>query len=331
MKLIGIFFSLLLFVIILWVIIEFVLISRKNSWYQYTNSKLFSSVTFPEKKFPIPVEYQSNFKDKVIIGKELAASSRIVFTGCVQNCEDNLIIQLKRLKWLAESFEDYIIVLFENGSTDKTKNILEKAQIEDPHIILLDCPPDENCHGSSSTLKGVEKIKYMSKLRNIYLEYVRTNYADWEWLMVMDFNINGPISRLGMLHSLSFLSTDKNAGIIANCVQHLPFTFGQLTILNDRSSFKFNEQEKILSSSEFYKNRFNNQEIVSDRVKRGGKTHEVSSSFTGIGLYRIRDILDNKYDFSGNNISEHVFLNTNIAKNYSNPFIINPAFYCLVN
>lgn len=120
----------------------------------------------------------------------------IVICSIVRNAEKGLKRNIPVVNKLCRQFKDYRIVVFENDSDDRTKEILAEWQSKDPsniHIFMenlgirtIPKPSEVSCNPFFS-LKRNEK---MSAFRNKYLNYIEENNWNPDYLMVVDLDVS---------------------------------------------------------------------------------------------------------------------------------------------
>lgn len=117
----------------------------------------------------------------------------LVVCGLVRNAEENLQGNLARLDILRPHFQSFKIVVYENDSTDRTKEILKEyaAARKDVFVSIADYDEDPLAGGPFS----VHRINLMSRFRNQYLkklqEYTGTDYVAVIDLDVYSFSLEG--------------------------------------------------------------------------------------------------------------------------------------------
>jgi len=149
-------------------------------------------------------------------------------------------------------------------------------------------------------------------------------YDSFDFLCVMDMDLQGDLAMDGLYHSMYLLRTDP----------HLACVTGNGMLLRDSSDFFYydsfahvEENEPILWENMTAKS--NHDRYVHTHVTQLYSTNmnpdRVRSAFGGIALYRIPSILKQKYGFSRTHYCcEHSFLHDSLS------IVVNPRFIFLI-
>lgn len=144
---------------------------------------------FPE-SFYLP--QSKDYLDQVIKGIDVCKNSSILFCGCVKNVEKNLERNILRVNLLKKFFGKLDLFLYENNSTDKTKEIVKLCDFYKSED--LDIPP----HNRD---KSLQRRKVMALARNKYLKFAKDQKYDY--LAVIDMDLAGGFSFEGIFHTMS--------------------------------------------------------------------------------------------------------------------------------
>jgi glycosyltransferase involved in cell wall biosynthesis len=125
------------------------------------------------------------------------AESKLIVCSIVRNAEKGLRRNMPVIYELCRMFRDYEIIIYENDSIDKTKNILkewEKTEPERIHVISEDTNSSPTIPESKDTLCvnpffSNRRISKMASLRNKYLDYVEKKNIAADYLMVVDLDV----------------------------------------------------------------------------------------------------------------------------------------------
>lgn len=108
------------------------------------------------------------------------SKKKIVIAGCGQNIQSYIHTVFKNIYTIARLFADYKIVIFENGSTDQTLEILNAYEKKDSNIILLterNIPVPHYLHPP--------RVAYC---RNRLLEKIDASFSHFDYLIMMDLD-----------------------------------------------------------------------------------------------------------------------------------------------
>ncbi len=286
---------------------------------------------FPENDFPCRKNLCEEYQKQVAHGYAHMRNKRVVVTCLGRNIAHNLEAFSKRLEATCELFKESTVIIFENDSNDESRDRLKEWAARNPHIKLLELADNKDCilnlpemysYGSTSP----KRIQKMSWFRNLLLAEVKKNYADYDYMMVIDMDIKGPWSHDGIAHTMGQLyDWDATAayGII-----NMFGTAGQLMVMYDVLAYvpyqqEFNADPGIFGvGSDFF--RFNFKELLS--VKRGDAPIRVRSAFGGITFYKIPSILDAEYVPTR---CEHIGLHDSMTANGHDKIYMNPNLIIL--
>ncbi len=230
---------------------------------------------------------------------------RVVFAGCARNCSSFLPKVLDNIEFYSSFFSDSYMVIVENGSTDKTKEILKNNKNKKNFFLFEDDLNELPYRGQR-----------LEKARNLIIETIKknTNLISCDLFIMLDLDDIGTyrIEKKNILDSVKFLfSKEKIAAVFANQLG----TYYDMWTLRDQKYCKNdfwaevlqflmknkNANEKILKSNfeEAKKN------IIDKKTYSFEKNHppiQVDSAFGGFGIYKMKYVLKNKRKYSGTQI-----------------------------
>jgi hypothetical protein len=164
----------------------------------------------------------------------------------------------------------------------------------------------------------------MAALRNKYLDRVRTNYSDWDYVLVWDMDTIGSLYVDGLLSSVADLK--QNPGIDAVCANGL-YVWPGIKLYYD--TFAHSEENLDDMIATFGGGKMA-EHILTTLWTKTWPTSEpvypVKGCFSGATLYRMGVFLRNKYE-SKNLQCEH----NSLGKNQSLVVNQNMVNYILLN
>ena len=252
-----------------------------------------SNIIFDEE---IPEDLLLEYKSRVELGKSLAKNKKIVFCGLARNCAKQLENNISLLNRLGSYFKDYKIVVYENNSTDNTKKIIQKFNID-----LIG--EDDN----ESFEKGVSesRIKRMANYRNKCLDWIKDKYSSYDYVLLIDYDIN-TFSIDGILNSLSY-EGDLNfdgIGSVSVYIRVCPHKGTAVNVHYDAWAFKMFSWFEEFSNKELSKNR----EWFSSWIPPiGGTPVKCISCFGGLMLYKMHSYISGKYDTHLSSVHKNIF------------------------
>ena len=320
------------------VIITFILVleqycrSQKKSFLEILHPDWFKDVTqFPVQDF----KCQKNCDDyntKVKTGYQTMKNKTLVIGGLCRNIADKIEILQKRVEHLGSFYKDYRCIIFENDSTDGTRNLLKNSCSKNNKIILMDCPEAPECKfneigATHHGMRSQERMKKMAFYRNRVLDYIKNNYNYFDCVAFMDYDIQGPINSDGVAHS--FGSYNEWDSISAYGISSIALTLGSQFYYDSLAykdiDNKYNLSENILDIIPL--------SLSLRNYKIGDKSFKVKSGFCGLAFYKMYVFNDSRninYNPKDNNyICEHIILHNNMIENGYDKIFINPNMVLL--
>ncbi|NDE16427.1 hypothetical protein EBZ80_15995 [bacterium] len=160
---------------------------------------------------------------RVTHARAAAAQQRCVVAMLMRN-HGHQIIPVWRAQWepVLRTFADYRIVIVENDSMDHTRTLLLQWAREDERVSIL-CP--DGTVNSSTCRLGVyttpfqrtsphpqkdtsdRRIELLASFRNAYLQHIYDAFADFDYLLVCDPDLQGERYEPGFWHAVLTLQT----------------------------------------------------------------------------------------------------------------------------
>lgn len=275
--------------------------------YIETNTK----INFHEKLYPdlykLPAIISSNmdeqYKQSVLKGLSIAKQSNVVICCLARNNKNVFEKTKQRLEYIGNCFQQYKIVIFENDSNDNTRELISQWSNNNPNVILLDCCQMNSCECKlkkelSYSLKLQKRIKNMSIYREQYLNYVQKNYNNYDYMLVIDFDLDGSMNIDGLYNCLSYDNWDamfiNGRSSVLGLFGIITTPYDSLAYVNINGDYNDTTMPKSALNMHIDTYRYN--------------LFPVKSAFNGYGLYKIKSIINCSYN--GNLICEHI----NLAK-----------------
>jgi len=284
-----------------------------------------------ERKLNKYIYYRNN-------GKEDRKSKKIVVTGLLRNSEKVLPSWQKWVREWVKDWKDYRIVVSENNSVDSTREFLLHWSTMDDKVMIL-CDDDKVVNQKECNLQGIfqtrynekhlapdrERIQKMSILRNLYHDYICNNYSDFDYVLVIDFDLNGELYQDGIEHSLGLLKEDPKLDAVA-CngmlweSQRKEYEYyDSFAHIDKGESFLFSSLKEKQQHDEYV------HLTINDLYWNFEAPREVQSAFGGCCLYRMKPFCDAKYGYSEDFIScEHGHFHQTLR------MIVNPNMVFLI-
>lgn len=246
---------------------------------------------------------------------------RIVITGLARNISKRIRTNLKLSRLLGSYFEKYKIIIFENDSEDDTRNVIKRAMKFDPNIRLIESNiyPDCKLRFPNLYSYGVisrQRIAKMAFYRNVCNHFIFKYYTNYDFVIVMDMDMEGNIPILKILESIRVLDKSSTwSAISANGRSPIPGSLGNLDTMYDAMAFCENDQD--MAESE-YRNHTSFKSIIAKyirmmRLSMVGKRYcLVKSAFNGLCIYKLEDIKNCNY--TDEHVCEHISLHKQFSK-----------------
>lgn len=264
--------------------------------------------------------------ERVEIGRQRASEQRIVIAGLAMNISERASNQVKRAGLIGAFFKDYRVVVFENDSTDGTREVIEEISKSDHHVELVPCCDMGSCGCNLGEKRATEnapsRIEKMALYRNKLLTHILARYSDYEYVLMVDLDAEGYVSLDGLFHTLSY---DKWDAIASNGQFPLPSSFGFSTATYDGLAYldrddEYDVPDRNASSVVFPWVKQNYRVMThSGLFKRDTSLVPVKSAFNGAAIYRLNRLQHARYGAVTN--CEHIDLHREM--NSENIFI-NP-------
>ena len=229
---------------------------------------------------------------------------KVILCGVVKNVEKNIEKNIEHCIETGKLFQDYKIIIYENNSTDDTKNILSRYS-DRAEIITEDIPYDtikSNSKIWTATFRtGSDhpcRIEQICNARNkVISEYNKPEYDDYHYIIWIDLD-SGGWDLEGIKNS--FDRKDEWDAVFAGC--------------NHYDHYALRLDPTITITDDYYKNISQYNEIFCMGPETLGETYwklreqyninfnnmkqliPVYSAFNGLGIYKKELFKENKYD-----------------------------------
>ena len=275
---------------------------------------------------------------------------KVVFAGCARDCSSFLPDTIKNIRTYSKLFKESYTVIVENGSKDKTKEILNQNLSENDLFLFRE-----------ELTRLPTRGQRLETARNIIIETIRENdkLNDCDLFIMIDLDDVGTyrINDKDISKAVEFLLSKKeNGAVFANQLG----TYYDVWTLRDQKyckndfwveALQFLIKNKNLSEQVSKDNFIEaKKEIIDKKTFSFNVTMPpilVQSAFGGFGIYKMKNVLNNKKKYKGvQNIEviskdkkkiklkyqkcEHVNFNKGIVdqnlKLYILPFLINRGY-----
>lgn len=270
----------------------------------------------------------SIFRERVGEGEQLIKDKRVVICGMVRNVERNVSKIIKKVERLGKKFQDYAVLVVENDSKDRTRELLLEWVNKNPKVTILGCGINaKSCSIDIAKDETTEhsvtrsRIEKMAFLRNIYLDEIKNFYYDWDLAIIWDLDIVGTVYFEGILNTLSYM---KNIPVMCAYGSRC---FGDKCIYYDTYAHKDISPSPLEDTvGKDNSVRLNNVHLIGDFPI------EVKSCFSGFTIYKIPFLLHENifYDTNQEIECEHTLLHQKIKDTFDAHIYMNPSMLHLV-
>lgn len=297
------------------------------------NSSILSMIT-PKDIFSCRSEqHEQEYERLVIKGKNIAKIKRIVLCGMLRDAQSRFPELIKRIEFICKYFDYVTILIVENDSVDKTREILlnwsnKYNTNNNVNVEVLGCGINvESCKYSRPKTDGHvidrTRIQKMVDLRNIYIDRIKEKYSDYDYCFMMDMDIIGSIYLDGIFNTLAWMEEHPNASVV--CAFGI-YRWGGVNIFYDTYAFLGKGEQFRIEDKSSHDIKHG---LLGRKYMRGDEPFECESCFSGFAIYKMVDILNSEYSMSpeGELDCEHTRFNKTIdGEKYTNPSMV----YCLL-
>lgn len=252
----------------------------------------------------------------------------MVVCGIVRDAERGLKANIPVVRSFCDCCKDWRVVMFENDSKDRTKDLLAEWQGLMGERINAIC---KDTDGSRTIPRAGEvtvnrffsrqRIEKMNRLRNQYLEYVEKQGWNPDYLVVVDLDV----AQLNLGGILSTFAHDREWDAVT--------AFGYST--SPRLRRRYHDTYALTLWED--RNKPQTEEMTVRLADELGKVYptddwiRVASAFGGLAIYKYAVIKGLRYEVVSNDDprvevrSEHVGLYKQMMAHGHDKFYINPA------
>ncbi len=227
---------------------------------------------------------------------------KVVFAGCAKNCANYLPNTLENIQSYSKLFKETFTVLVENGSTDKTREILKTCVNHNDFFLFQD---DLN--------KISNRTQRLEVARNTIIEKIKTTNKlnTCDLIIILDLDEIGAykIKNKHLANSIDFLFSKNDIGAV---FANQEGTYYDIWALRDQKYCKTDFWVDIIKF--LFKNKKANgvisvslldeaeKKLINPKIlsfQRNQSPILVNSAFGGFGIYKMKHILENKKKYEG--------------------------------
>lgn len=253
----------------------------------------------------------------------------IIVCSIVRNAEKGLCRNIPVIQKLCNSFRNYKVFVYENDSTDHSKDILKAWRDSDPLHVFISLNntdagvtiPSAKEVGKANPFFSKRRINKMVSLRNYYMDYIEANHWSADYLMVVDLDVASLYYEPIMSSFESNIEWDAVTALGYSLSPKLRRRYHDTYALTEYGDENSPQTElKIKRLADKY-----------GKLKATDEWIRVSSGFGGLAIYRFEAIKGLHYQLIENNDDrvevrcEHYSLYKQMAERGYDKVYINPA------
>lgn len=278
--------------------------------------------------FTILPEFEKEYFNKINLGKVFIQNKQIIILGLVRNLSHVLYENISSITNLCFYSPRIHFFLYENDSTDSTVSVLKKCKKDFPNFKYksdsLNLKSfDHTTIVSKLELKSTERTQNLAKHRNTCLSYVKNNFSQSDFTIVMDMDF-AKFSLDGLLNSFGWLSENHADGLVGNS-----FEIKNLFDNNTQNLWNYDcwaYRGSWWDDLQKYSRNYEYDPMLWFGFWQppiGSEPIPVNSAFGGIGIYKTQHYTSVEYDGYD---CEHVCFHKNLKKKHPNyKLCINPS------
>jgi hypothetical protein len=144
-------------------------------------------------------------------GKNILKQQKGVICGISRDNANDFWVMKRHIEFLGSQLSDYRVVIMENDSTDKTKELLKTWAVNNPRVTIV----SKDFHN-----KKRPSIQFLADVRNMYIDEInQPKYDGFNLLIVTDMDMSYGFDIRGIYHS--FITFDAWDAIASNGVSNL--------------------------------------------------------------------------------------------------------------
>ena len=233
-------------------------------------------------------------------GKAEMKESSIVICALGRNISDVFESNREKLERIGSMFKTYKIVLFENDSTDDSRDLFQEWEKANPQVILLQCFDESGSRECKYNSKSgyadgslhPNRFHRMAYYRNQYLNYVKNHMPNYDYMMVFDFDTKGGISLDGIAHNFDPTVLPKWDMVCASGYLMCPWIIMGGRVLYDSIAFVPYKKHFYEKASSFRLGLTMNRTC---KKPIGSHLVPIYSGFNGLAIYKIPAIMNANY------------------------------------
>lgn len=118
---------------------------------------------------------------------------KVLICGVCKNVEASVHNTIQSATQLGKQFIDYRVIIYENNSTDKTKELFQEWAKKDPHVIFLSENLNKKRLASELKMKRINRTEAIARARNKVVDVaMQKKYDDFKYVVWADLDFQQP-------------------------------------------------------------------------------------------------------------------------------------------
>lgn len=248
-----------------------------------------------------------DFFEQTFSSMKHSQNETIIFTGlCQDHGKDIMNVWMPRIQELSQYFKDYRVIIVENDSNDNTReHLLREAEKNDKVIILCDDEKPENSRKCQLNFRSVAsseeketrlaaRVNILGKCRQVYWNYIRKHYDDFDYMCVLDWDLDGKLSVPGFFHGLHYA---RHHTEVVACNSFHEKRKG-LFLIYDTYPMLNHHRCEYLKENKIYEDMMANVHLRNKIFYGSAYPLPIESAFGGIALYNLQKIKHKNPDYT---------------------------------
>ena len=211
-----------------------------------------------------------------------AVQEKVLICGICKNVEKAIPNTIRSAKELGAQFLDYRVVIYENNSTDRTKELLKEWANSDPRLIFLSEDIPKKKLASQLQMKVYNRTEVIARARNKVLDIaMQKKYEDFKYVIWADLDFLEPWDVSNIVDTILHPEQEWDA-VLANGAYDL---------------FAFRDAEFPIGFELIGERYWKNLNTMREKftIDASGPWKKVYSAFGGLGIYKKASIKGCRY------------------------------------
>jgi hypothetical protein len=272
------------------------------------------------------VFHSSRFVPTKVLRQKI--SYKLVICCLARNSAKHFANSRARVEAIGRSFEDYVVLIFENDSSDNTRYLIKQWAVENPRIKLIQCADAVDCklsnpEGYDLENNGKQKVRManMVKFRNRYLNKLQCVPQEFTHVFIYDFDCRGPLDLDAVARVMDIQETWDVVSV--NKLSYGP-PFYSVPVGGDFLAY-LSPNGSVQDAMKQTMSQRNTEILHLSKSKR--QLEPVRSAFGGGAFYQRKALVHNRYKLVDDDLfgCEHIGLHLSMAKNGFNRQFVAPS------